>query len=212
VNADQSIVFVVDDDPSVRKSLGRLLRTAGYPTETFASVMDFLGRSPHPEAGCLVLDVCLPEISGLEAQEKLSQANYHLPTVFITGHADVPMSVRAMKGGAVDFLPKPVSDDELLGAVATALARERQQRDARNEVEQIRRRVASLTPREQEVLHCVVAGQLNKQIAAHLGVAEKTVKVHRARVMQKMQTTTLAELVRVSGKAGIPAADSTPGI
>jgi len=132
--------------------------------------------------------------------------------VFISGYADVPMSVRAMKGGAVDFLPKPVSEDQLLGAVATALERERQQRDARNEVEQISRRVASLTPREQEVLQGVVAGQLNKQIAAQLGVAEKTVKVHRARVMEKMQTATLAELVRVTGKAGIPAADRTPAV
>lgn len=207
MNADDSIVFVVDDDPSVRRSLQRLLRTAGYPTETFGSVADFLSREHHSGAGCLVLDVRLPEISGLEASEKLSQANYYLPTVFITGHADVPTSVRAMKGGAVDFLSKPVRDDDLLAAVRTALDQERHQRRKRDEVDQIRRRIASLTPREQEVLRYVVAGELNKRIAGLLGVGEKTIKVHRARVMQKMQTATLADLVRAAGRAGIPEAD-----
>jgi len=210
VNADDSIVFVVDDDPSVRRSLQRLLRTAGYPTETFGSVADFLSREHHSGAGCLVLDVRLPEISGLEASEKLSQANYYLPTVFITGHADVPTSVRAMKGGAVDFLSKPVRDDDLLAAVRTALDQERQQSRVRAEVDQIRRRVASLTPREQEVLRYVVAGNINKRIAALLGVAEKTIKVHRARIMQKMQTAALAALVRAAQKAGIPETDRRP--
>jgi len=210
VNADDSIVFVVDDDPSVRRSLQRLLRTAGYPTETFGSVADFLSREHHSGAGCLVLDVRLPEISGLEASEKLSQANYYLPTVFITGHADVPTSVRAMKGGAVDFLSKPVRDDDLLAAVRTALDQERQERRIRREVDQILQRVASLTPREHEVFRYVVAGELNKRIAGLLGVGEKTIKVHRARVMQKMQTATLAALVRAAEKAGIPETDRRP--
>jgi len=207
VNADDPIVFVVDDDASVRKSLQRLLRTAGYPTETFGSFTDFLSREHHSGGGCLVLDVHLPEISGLDASAKLSHANYYLPTVFITGYADVPTSVRAMKGGAVDFLSKPVRDHDLLAAVRTALDQELQQRRIRDEVDQIRGRVASLTPREQEVLRYVVAGELNKRIAALLGVVEKTIKVHRARVMQKMQAATLADLVRAAGRAGIPEAD-----
>jgi len=204
---DEIIVFVVDDDASVRKSLGRLLRTAGYPTETFASVPDFLSREHHCGAGCLVMDVRMPEVSGLEAGEKLSQANYRLPMVFISGYADVPSSVRAMKSGAVDFLSKPVGEDDLLAAVRTALDREQLQRRTQAEVDKVRQRVASLTPREQEVLHHVVAGQLNKQIAASLGVGEKTIKVHRARVMQKMQTPTLADLVRAAERVGIPEAD-----
>ncbi len=204
---DEIIVFVVDDDASVRKSLGRLLRTAGYPTETFASVPDFLSREHHCGAGCLVMDVRMPEVSGLEAGEKLSQANYRLPTVFISGYADVPSSVRAMKSGAVDFLSKPVGEDDLLAAVRTALDRQQLQRRIQAEIDKVRQRVASLTPREQEVLHHVVAGQLNKQIAASLGVGEKTIKVHRARVMQKMQTPTLADLVRAAERVGIPEAD-----
>jgi FixJ family two-component response regulator len=204
VNADESIIFVVDDDPSVRKSLGRLLRTAGYAAETFACVRDFLGREHHDGPGCLVLDVCLPGISGLDAVADLAQARYYLPKVFITGHADVPTSVRAMKSGAVDFLSKPFREDELLGAVRAALEKEQQERGARAELQQICERVKSLTLREQEVLEYVVAGQLNKQIAAALGVAEKTIKVHRARVMQKMQAATFADLVRMAGKAGIP--------
>jgi len=204
---DEIIVFVVDDDASVRKSLGRLLRTAGYPTETFASVPDFLSREHHCGAGCLVMDVRMPEVSGLEAGEKLSQANYRLPMVFISGYADVPSSVRAMKSGAVDFLSKPVGEEDLLAAVRTALDREQLQRRIQAEVDKVRQRVASLTPREQEVLHHVVAGQLNKQIAASLGVGEKTIKVHRARVMQKMQTPTLADLARAAERVGIPEAD-----
>ena len=204
MNADESIVFVVDDDPSVRMSLGRLLRTAGYAAETFGCVEDFLGREHHDGPGCLVLDVCLPGISGLDADADLAQAKYYLPKVFITGHADVPTSVRAMKSGAVDFLSKPFREDELLGAVRTALEKEQQEREGRAELQQICERVKSLTPREQEVLEYVVAGHLNKQIAAALGVAEKTIKVHRARVMQKMQTATLADLVRMAAKASIP--------
>ncbi len=210
MNTDTTIVFVIDDDVSVRKGLERLLRMAGYPTETFASVPDFLNREHHCGAGCLVMDVRLPEVSGLEADAKLSQANYRLPIVFITGYADVSTSVRAMKSGAVDFLSKPVGEDALLAAVRTALDRERQQRKIRTEVDHILQRVASLTPREKEVLHHVVSGQLNKQIAVRLGVGEKTIKAHRARVMEKMETATLADLVRTAGKAGIPEADRQP--
>jgi FixJ family two-component response regulator len=208
VNTDEAIVFVVDDDPSVRRSLERLLRTAGYPTETFESVPDFLRREHHDGGGCLVLDLCLPEVSGLDAREKLSRANYHLPTVFISGHADVSSTVRAMKGGAVDFLSKPIGAEELLGAVRTALDQEVKQRRIRVEIDAIAQRIASLTPREQEVLRYVVAGHLNKQIAARLGVGEKTIKVHRARVMQKMRAATLVDLVRAAEKAGVSQTDT----
>jgi FixJ family two-component response regulator len=210
VNTSDYIVFVIDDDQSVCRSLARLLSAAGHPTETFGSLTGFLSREYYAGAGCFVMDMCLPEMSGLEATRKLSDEAYNLPTVFISGYADVPTSVRAMKGGAVDFLSKPVRDDDLLAAVRTALAQERQQRRIRGEVDQIRRRVASLTPREQEVLRYVVAGELNKRIAALLGVGEKTIKVHRARVMQKMQAATLADLVRAAGRAGIPEEDLGP--
>jgi FixJ family two-component response regulator len=203
MNANDHIVFVIDDDPAVCKSLERLLRTAGHATETFGSLTDFLSREYYRGAGCFVLDVCLPDISGLEASQKLSDANYNLPTVFISGYADVPTSVRAMKSGAIDYLLKPVGVDDLLSAVRTALDKERRQRIARAGLEQIRERLALLTPREHEVFRYVVSGQLNKQIAARFGVRENTIKIHRARVMQKMQTKTLADLVRAAEKAGI---------
>ena len=212
MNTSDHIVFVIDDDRSVCKSLGRLLRTAGHPAETFGSLTHFMSREYYSGAGCFVLDVCLPEMSGLEAIQKLSDANYNLPTVFISGYADVPTSVRAMRGGAVDYLSKPVDADVLLTAVHTALDKERSQRIARADLEQIRERLASLTPREHEVLLHVVSGQLNKQIAARLGVVLKTIKVHRARLMQKMQTKTVADLVRTGLKAGIADADTTNGL
>ena len=151
MNANDPIVFVIDDDPAVCKSLERLLRTAGHATETFGSLTDFLSREYYRGAGCFVLDVCLPEISGLEASQRLSDANYYLPTVFISGYADVPTSVRAMRSGAIDYLSKPVDVEHLLTAVRTALDKERWQRIARADLEQIRERLASLTPREYEV-------------------------------------------------------------
>ena len=212
MNTSDHIVFVIDDDRSVCKSLGRLLRTAGHPTETFGSLTDFMSREYYSGAGCFVLDVCLPEMSGLEAIQKLSDANYNLPTVFISGYADVPTSVRAMKSGAVDYLSKPVGVDDLLTAVRTALDKEWRQRIARADLEQIRERFASLTRREHEVFLHVVSGQLNKQIAARLGVGLNTIKVHRARMMQKMQTKTLADLVRTAEKVGIENADAANGL
>ena len=202
------IVFVIDDDPLVGKSLARLLRIHGHPTETFESIAHFMSRALYSGPGCFLLDVRLPEMSGLEATQKLSDANYNQPTVFMSGYADVATSVRAMKSGAVDYLSKPLAADDLLAAVRAALDKDRVQRIARADLEQIRECLASLTPREHEVLLQVMRGQLNKQIAARLGVGLKTIKVHRARVMQKMQTKTVADLVRVGLKAGIVDADA----
>lgn len=196
-------VFVVDDDASVRRSLGRLLKSAGHPVEIFASADEFLQRQHYDGVGCLVLDVQMPGLNGIELQRTLAQKDYCLPIIFITGHGDIPMSVRAMKSGAVDFLPKPFNDDVLLKAIDQALARCSQERDTRAEVADIRNRLATLTPREHEVLEHVVTGKLNKQIAADLGAAEKTIKVHRGRVMQKMKVQSVAELVHIAEKAGI---------
>jgi len=211
MNTNNHIVFVIDDDQSVCKSLGRLLRTAGHPAETFGSLTDFMSREYYRGAGCFVMDVCLPEMSGLEASRKLADENYNLPTVFLSGYADVRTSVRAMKGGAVDYLSKPVDADLLINAVCTALDKERRQRIARGDLEQIYERLESLTPREHEVFLHVVGGLMNKQIAARLDVGLKTIKVHRAHIMQKMQTKTLADLVRAAVKAGIADANATNG-
>ena len=197
-------VFVVDDDASVRKALTRLIKSAGYHVDTFASAREFLDRIKADEkAGCLVLDVRMPGVSGMDLQRELQNANASLPIVFMTGHGDIPMSVKAMKAGAVDFLPKPVKDKELLRAIEQARARALQERAARNELQTIRERLVSLTAREREVLEHVVSGQLNKQIAFDLGTAEKTIKVHRARVMEKMGVQSLAELVRIAERAVI---------
>jgi FixJ family two-component response regulator len=197
------LVFVVDDDASIRKSLGRLLASAGHPVEAFASATEFLQREHYEGVGCLVLDIQMPGLNGIELQKALAEKDYCLPIIFITGHGDIPMSVRAMKSGAVDFLPKPFSADVLLKAIEQALARCRQERETRSELAEIKSRLATLTPREREVLEHVVTGKLNKQIAADLGAAEKTIKVHRGRVMQKMKVQSVAELVHVAEKAGI---------
>jgi len=195
-------VFVVDDDPSVRKALGRLLRSVGFQAETFESAQEFL-RHPRPEApACLVLDVRLPGLDGLGLQQSLAEANVALPIVFITGHGDVPTSVRAMKAGAVDFLPKPFEDQQLLTAVQQAIAKDAQARAGRAEASELRRRADSLTSREGEVLALVASGLLNKQVGHRLGICEKTVKVHRAQAMRKMQAESLAELVRMVEKLG----------
>lgn len=200
----QSTVFLIDDDASVRRALTRLIKSAGYAVQAFSSADDFLRtRSADDGPACLVLDVRMPGLSGLDLQHELRSAEVLLPIIFITGHGDIPMSVRAMKGGAVDFLPKPVQDKVLLDAIDQALERARQDRAARNEIEDIRRRLDSLTPREREVMQMVVRGYLNKQIAFELGTVEKTVKVHRARVMEKMEVKSLAGLVHLAERAGL---------
>jgi FixJ family two-component response regulator len=196
-------VFVVDDDAAVRKALARLLASAGYRTEAFASAEELLARTAFDAVGCIVLDVQMPGLNGLELQQALATRDRHLPIVFITGHGDIPMSVRAMKAGAVDFLPKPFDDDELLKAVALALNKSQAEQNEQIEIAEIRRRLSTLTPREREVFCHVVAGQLNKQAAGDLGVVEKTIKIHRARVMEKMGAGSLAELVMMAARIGI---------
>lgn len=205
-----SIVFVVDDDLSVRKSLHRLLQAAGYVVMTFAAAEEFLDHPPPDAAHCVILDVRMPGLDGLALQARLARRDPAPSLIFITGHGDIPMSVKAMKAGAVDFLAKPFHEREMLQAIEAALARNREGGAAARERAGIRKRLATLTPREREVLEHVIAGQLNKQIAAELGTVEKTVKVHRGRVMRKMQVASLADLVRLSEKAGIKAA-SWPG-
>jgi FixJ family two-component response regulator len=200
VTAVEPRVFVVDDDASVRKSLTRLLSSAGYAVETFASSLDFLKRAPHPGPCCLVLDVRMPGGSGLDLQTTLAAAGRPMSIVFVTGHADVPMSVGAMKAGAVDLLTKPVDEADLLAAIARAVAKDALARSDEAQVTVTRDRVATLTARERDVFDRVVTGMLNKQIASELGIAEKTVKVHRARVMQKMRATSLADLVRMADR------------
>jgi FixJ family two-component response regulator len=199
-----STVFVVDDDLSVRKALGRLMASAGYAVETFTSAREFLDRARHHDAdGCVVLDVRMPGLSGLDLQQELKGFTPPLPIIFITGHGTVPASVRAMKDGAVDFLIKPFDDRVLLAAVGVALARNAEDREHHAELRELRRRADTLTPREREVMLLVVRGRLNKQVAAELGTVEKTIKVHRARVVEKMGVESLAELVRMAEKLGM---------
>jgi FixJ family two-component response regulator len=201
-------VFLVDDDASVRKSLARLVKTAGYEAEPFASVRDFLARAPYDGPCCLVLDVRMPGLTGLDLQEALRVAGQRLAIVFITGHRDVPVSVKAMKAGAVDFLTKPVDAETLLAAIRQAVARTLTDRHRQARVNEVRGRIATLTPREAAVFALVVTGMLNKQIGSALGIGEKTVKVHRARVMEKMQAGSLAELVRLADEGSVIAAGS----
>lgn len=199
------LVYLVDDDEAVRKGLARLIASAGYRVATFDSARAFLGRG-GADAGpaCLVLDVQMPDLSGLDLQRELDAAESIMPIVFVTGHGDIPMSVRAMKAGAADFLTKPVDEEQLLGAIGLAVARAARDSAERAERDAVRRRFGSLTPREREVMALVVTGRLNKQIAHELGTVEQTVKVHRMRVMAKMQADSLADLVRLAEKAGIP--------
>jgi FixJ family two-component response regulator len=205
MSAKEPSVFVVDDEASVRKSLGRLLKATGYRVETFASAQEFLQRPPDDAVACLVLDVQMPELNGLDLQRALMDTNRVLPIIFITGHGDIPTSVRAMKAGATDFLSKPFDEKDLLEAIRRALERARQQALERAAGDEVRRRLATLTRREYEVLLQVITGHLNKQIAATLGAGEKTIKVHRGRVMRKMQVQSVADLVRLCEKAGIHA-------
>jgi RNA polymerase sigma factor (sigma-70 family) len=197
---DDAVVYVVDDDASIRRALSRLIHSVGLEAMTFPSAQAFLAFTPPDRPSCLVLDVRLPGPSGLDLQVALTQANRSVPIVFITGHGTVPTSVRAMKGGAIDFLQKPFNDQELLDCVQRALRRSGEERAERAERAELARRAGSLTPREREVLALVVAGMLNKQIADKLGIAEKTIKVHRGRVMEKMQADSIADLVRMSEK------------
>jgi FixJ family two-component response regulator len=195
-------VYVVDDDAGVLRSLCRLLRSAGYEPAPFGSAGDFLGALPADASGCVVLDLSMPDFDGLALQRELS-GRAPLPVVFVSGRGDVPKSVSAMKQGAVDFLTKPVKSAPLLAAIEKALALDRERRRYGRAAEEVRARIESLTPREREVLEGVVAGKLNKQIAGSLGIAEQTVKVHRARVMDKMGVSSLAELVRHMDRAKI---------
>jgi len=204
-------VFVVDDDPSVRRGVERLLRSAGLAAEAFASARDFLERYDSDAVGCVILDLAMPGFDGLQMQQVLADRGSALPIIFLTGHGDIPSSVRAMKRGAVDFLTKPVNGDDLLAAVRNAIGRCEALHREREEIADIRRRFTTLTPREREVLAHVLSGKLNKQIAADLGTIEHTIKVHRARVMQKMQARTLAALVRLAQRAGIEPAPPTEG-
>ncbi len=199
------IVFVVDDDPSVLKAVSRLLRAAGLDVVAFDSAREFLDHHDPAAHGCVVLDLAMPGFNGLELQQALAAKNASFPIIFLTGQADVPMSVRAMKQGAADFLTKPVDEGKLVSAIHAALSKDRVVRDVRKEVAEIRRRLATLTPREYEVFEHVVSGKLNKVTASELGTAEKTIKVHRSRVMDKMQAQSLAELVRIAERAGIAA-------
>ena len=200
--ATRQRVFVIDDDPSVRKGLSRLLRSASYESEVFASAADFLEREPYPGPACVVVDVRMPGLNGLEFQEALIKRRREEQLVFITGHGDVPMCAQVMKAGAVDFLAKPFKPNELLECVERALLRSTEQRRTAAGRNEARRLLDLLTPREFEVMQLVATGLLNKQVGAELGMAEKTVKVHRGRVMQKLGITSVAELVRLVEKAG----------
>jgi FixJ family two-component response regulator len=198
---------VVDDDLSVRKSLERAMRAAGLVVSTFASAEDYLEHYDPNAPGCLVLDLAMPGFSGLQLQDALAARGSAPPIIFLTGHAEVPDSVRAMKHGAVEFLTKPVNDNTLIDAIRNAFEKDAMNRAKRDELAEIHRRLALLTPRESQVLGYVVSGRLNKMIAAELGIVEKTIKVHRARLIQKMQVSSLAELVQIAGRSGIA---STP--
>ncbi|PYP79876.1 MAG: DNA-binding response regulator [Gemmatimonadetes bacterium] len=203
-------LLLVDDDESVRRGLRRLLSSAGYVVETFANATELLARDPLSVPGCLILDVHLPDLSGLDLHALLRSTGVDKATVFVTGHDDVPASVRAMRGGAIDFLTKPIDEAVLISAVERALARDRRERSDVAELDVLRRRADRLTPREREVCALVASGRPNKQIAAVLGTSEKTVKVHRARVMTKLEASSVPDLVRVADRLGLRYRDMAP--
>jgi len=205
---EQPTVYLVDDEPAIRKALARLLRVAGFNVDAHASCEEFLHEYDPQTPGCLILDMMLPGLNGDELQKYLADNGSSLPIIFITGHGDIPMCARAIKSGAVEFLTKPVDADALLRAVGEAIKYDRENRRSLVDVSAIKRRLSLLTPREQEVLIHVVAGKTNKKIAAELGTVEKTIKVHRARIMEKMEAGSLAELVRLAVQLGIGRLDS----
>ena len=200
----EAIVFVVDDDPSVRSAIKRLIASVGLQVELFGSAQEFLASRLPNLPSCLILDIRLPGISGLALQRQLAEANVQIPIIFITAHGDIPMTVRAMKAGAVEFLTKPFGDQDLLDAIHLALERDRTRRQQEEELAALRERFESLSPREREIVGMVVSGMLNKQIAARIGTAENTVKVHRSRAMEKMQAKSLADLIKMMERLQVP--------
>jgi FixJ family two-component response regulator len=208
MSEEQPVVFVIDDDASVRDAIADLLRSVGLTVESFGSTQEFLQRERPDVPGCIVLDVRLPGPSGLEFQRTLSNSSVHLPIIFISGHGDIAMSVRAMKSGAIEFLTKPVPEQQLLDAIQTGIERDRARRQEARVVAELRERFDSLTPREREVLALVVTGRRNKQIAAQVKLSEMTVKVHRSQIMRKMRAKSLVDLVRMADALGASTATS----
>jgi FixJ family two-component response regulator len=205
---ERTTVFIIDDDPSARRGLSRLVRAAGLSVEAYGSALEFLERKHYDGYGCILLDVKMPGLGGLELQEELVKADYSLPIIFVSGHADVPMTARAMKKGAVDFLTKPVDRQQLFKAINESLSKDRENRKAHSDKVKVREQLATLSPREYEVMTFVIAGMLNKQIAYELEIAEDTVKIHRGRMMRKMKVESVAELVRLVEIAGIKPAEA----
>ncbi len=205
---EKTTVFIIDDDPSARRGLSRLVRVAGMHVETYASAQEFIERPHYDGCGCILLDVQMPGMDGLELQEQLVKAEYSLPIIFVSAYADVPDAAAAMKKGAVDFLTKPVDRDHLLKAIAESLEKDRENRKTLDNLARVRKKLAALSQREYEVMTYVIAGLLNKQIAYELGITEDTVKVHRGRLMKKMNAESVAELVRLTEIAGVKPAEA----